>query len=54
MEKLTEQKIRFIKEVARDQGINIFQIADIRRAHEFASDGSEDDYYYRLKEFFIN
>ncbi len=45
---------KLIRDVATDNNIYALAESDIKRAHDFASDGSEEDYYYRLKEFFQN
>jgi len=46
--------LKLIKDVAADNNISNLSKKDIQKAHEFASDGSKEDYYYRLKEFFQN
>ena len=54
---MAKQKLdeKFIREVAKDMGISEeLTKADVKRAHKFAKDAADDDYYYRLKEFFTN
>lgn len=44
---------KFIRETAQNQGVTkVLTASDIDRAHKFAKNGSKEDYYYRLKEFF--
>ena len=44
----------FIKLVAEDFGIYNLSEEDIKRAHVFAGNYDNENYYYRVKEFFTN
>lgn len=52
--KLTAIIRNLIRTVANENNIYDLAESDMKRAHEFANDGSNDEYYYKLKEYFIN
>lgn len=43
-----------IKQVAKDNEIYNLTEDEIQRAYDFASDAAAEDFYYRLKEYFLN
>jgi len=44
--------VDYIRSVGEERGFPNMTDDDVKRAHLFSIDGSREDYYYRLKEFF--
>ena len=51
---LTNSQKNFIMEIGQDFGFSSLSDEQVHEAHRYAIDGSEQDYYYNLKHFFLN